>query len=185
MVPTRATRLRTKRYRAYLVLKRGELSAGSDLEVPIVEVGVVEASSMEATPACWQGAHFDRLALGYDGSERLHLDEAVAEVLNGHLQLWDDPVHAEVGSPELDHPARVVPIVGHQDRHVMSGHRRGRVESQLAPLLWAPPLERMWIEDGSTAAVEQRHDQADHIAEVVECRWIAQLSAKHETLLAR
>src|SRR5262249_46668105 len=112
---------------------------------------------------------------------------------DARLKVWSDAVHAEIRAPELDHPARVVPailiyrvrILAHEDCDVMSGYCSRGLEGRFAPLLRAPPFECMWIEDTSAAAVEHRHDQADHVAEVIERRWVDHLSAKDETLLAR
>src|SRR5262245_29636166 len=102
---------------------------------------------MEAAPIRRQGTHLDRLTLWDDGSERLHLDEAVTEVLDARLKVWSDAMHAEIRAPELDHPARVVPAIlipavfAHEDGDVMSGHGSRRLESRFAPLLRAPPFE--------------------------------------------
>src|SRR5262249_15457883 len=131
----------------------------ADLDVDVVEVRVIQAATVTTAPSRGERRHLDRLTFRNDCAERLHLDEAIAEILDGGREFSRDVVNAQIGSTELPHPTRVVPdapwslFVADKDHDVMAGHCAGRLESPRAPLLGAPPLEHVRIEHCHSAAL--------------------------------
>lgn len=163
----------------------------SDLDVYVVEVGIVEVAAMPAPPPGRQSGDLDRLAILDDGPECLHLDEPVAQVFHRALERRRIVVHADVGATELAHPSRVVPaavavlLLADEDDDVVARHGAHRLECVLAPFVDAPPLEHLRIEHGDPAGFEQRHHEPDGISEVIERIRIGNDPTEDEALIRR
>src|SRR4029079_161833 len=81
----------------------------ADLEVPIVEVWIVEIATMKAPPTVGQFIHAHQLSLGHNRTKCHHLDEAIAEIFDRLFERRRYAANAQVGTTELQHPSRMVP----------------------------------------------------------------------------
>lgn len=166
------------------------LGGRSDLEVPVVEVGVVEVAAMPALPALRERRDPDRLALANDGAKGLHLDEPVTEIDHATLDVGRDAADAQIRPSETQHPTRVHPtqarrLLADEDDDMVPRNGTGRLKGVRPPFVRTPPLEHVRIEDGDAAAIEERGHEADRMAEVIERLRVLDNASEHEALLGR